>query len=151
MNNQGNGGRGRGRTNRRIQGCGRMQGRGSYTQRSQNYQHREKKYKVPDTAIKELGDNIYIIDYPELADKCIKTTEAILVYVQQNYKHGDDIRTALKDEKDYNFDPEEPTISGPIDTTQPEGFKYKLKMKAFQCHIDTYTTNKTNVRGIIYN
>ena len=146
-NNNNNAGRGRGRPGRGNQGRGR-----SNNGRSNNNNNRnKKKLTLPDDAVKELGENIYIINQSGQADKYVKTTEAILNYVQKNYKYGDDIKKALRQESDFDFDAIQPTISGgKIDVTTPEGFKYKLEMERFFKRQDQYTTNKTNAHGLIY-
>ena len=143
-NNQG---RGRGRPGRGGQG----RGRSNNNRRNNNSNSNKKKLTLPDDAVKELGENIYVINQSGQADKYVKTTEAILNYIQKNYKYGDDIRKALKQESDFDFDTIQPTISGDkIDTTTPKGFKYKLEMERFFKRQDQYETNKTNAHGLIY-
>ena len=63
---------------------------------------------LPDDAIAELGENIYVVNQPGQADKFVKTTEAILNHVQKTYKHGEDIKKALKTEQEFDFGSEEP-------------------------------------------
>ena len=139
-------GRGRGRSGRGIQGRGRFKGG-----RGQQASIKTKKLALPDDALKELGDNIYVVNQSGQTDKFIKTTEAVLNYIQKTYKHGEDIKKALKQESDYDFSLIEPQIVGnKIDTTTPEGFKYKLKMEQFFKRQDQYDTNKSNAHGLIY-
>ena len=146
MSQNTNAGRGRGgRTNRTGRGRGRSSGRGN------SQSGNKKKLKIPDTALKELGDNIFVVNYPNQADKNLKTEEAILVHIQQNMKFGEDMRRALKQGNDYNFDPEEPQITGPIDTTTMEGFKFKIKMEAHNKRLEESRSNKPATRGLIYN
>ena len=63
------GGRGKGRP-----GCG---GRGRGSQGRRRGDTNKKKLVLPDDAIAELGENIYVINQPRQVDKFIKTTEAI--------------------------------------------------------------------------
>ena len=84
-----NTGRGRGRSGNGNRSYNR-QGRG----RNANQKHK-KKIVLPDDAVAELGDNIYVINQAGQADKFVKTTETILNYVQKTYKNGEDMREAL--------------------------------------------------------
>ena len=122
MPDQGGSGRGRsGRGGRPRGGPGR----------GKRYDNSKKKVILPDDAIAELGENIYVINQPGQADKFIKTTEAILNHIQKTYKQGDDIKRALKDESEFDFAAVEPKSPGTkIDTTMPKGFKYKLQMES---------------------
>ena len=114
-------GRGRGRSSggRGQRGAGRR----GHSQNQGRGQVNKKKLILPDDAEKELGDNIYIINHSGQADKYVKTTEAILNYIQKTYKNGEDLKKALKREQDLDFTVLEPTAPGTIDTTTPAGFK----------------------------
>jgi len=101
-----NPGRGRGRSNRGRGGRGRS-GRWNNAQSTKT-----KKTSVPEDAESELGDNIYLINQSNQADKFVKTTEAILTYIQKTYKSGEDIKKALKEEAEFDFDKVKPTIKG---------------------------------------
>ena len=54
---------------------------------------------LPDDAVAELGENIYVANQPGQADKFVKTIEAILNYIQKTSNQGEDIKRALKSEK----------------------------------------------------
>ena len=126
-------------------------GRGRANQGRRKGDENKKKLVLPDDAIAELGENIYVVNQPGQADKFVKTTEAILNHVQKTYKHGEDIKKALKTEQEFDFGSEEPKISGgKIDTTTPEGFKYKLEMEAFFKQQEQYRSNKSNAHALIY-
>ena len=106
---------------------------------------------MPDDALKELGENIYVINHPGQADKFVKTTEVILNYIQKTYKNGEDIKKALKAEEDFDFEDVEPSIDEEkIDTTTPKGFKYKLEMESFFRRQEQYQRNKSNAHALIY-
>ena len=142
-NNQG---RGRGRSGRNGQGRGRS-GRGNRSQQVK----KTKKLVLPDDAVAELGENIYILNSSGQADKYVKTTEAILNYIQKTYKNGDDIKKALKQEEEFDFGAVEPTTTATkIDVSTPTGFKYKLAMEAFFKRQTQYITNKSNAHALIY-
>ena len=142
MPDQGGSGRGRsGRGGRPRGGPGR----------GKRYDNSKKKVILPDDAIAELGENIYVINQPGQADKFIKTTEAILNHIQKTYKQGDDIKRALKDESEFDFAAVEPTSPGTkIDTTTPAGFKYKLQMESHFKREEQYRSNKSNAHALIY-
>jgi len=140
-------GRGRGRANINSQGRGRA---GRVRINNQQWK-KTKKLILPDDAVKELGENTFIINSPGQADKYVKTTETILNYIQKNYKNGKDLKKALKQEKEFDFGFIEPqTEKSKIDITTPTGFKYKLAMEAFfQCQ-NQYITNKSKAHAVIF-
>ena len=141
-------GRGRGRSSggRGQRGAGRR----GHSQNQGRGQVNKKKLILPDDAEKELGDNIYIINHSGQADKYVKTTEAILNYIQKTYKNGEDLKKALKREQDLDFTVLEPTAPGTIDNTTPAGFKYKLEMEQHYRRLNQYETNKSNAHALIY-
>ena len=143
-NNQGRG-RGRGRSGRGGR-SGRERGNGNNKSSGSN----KKKLQLPDDCEKELGENIYIVNNPGQADKFVKTTEAILNYIQKTYKNGEDIKKALQKEQDYDFESEEPKISGKIDISTPKGFKFKLEMEGHFKRMQQYAVNKSNAQALIY-
>ena len=57
-----------------------------------------------------LGDNMYSIGDTRQADKYTKTTEVILNYIQANYTEGNDVKEALENLNDYDFDQIKPVI-----------------------------------------
>ena len=136
------GGRGRGRSGRGGRGRGNQSRRRGDTTK--------KKLVLPDDAIAELGENIYVINQPGQADKFIKTTEAILNYIQKTYKHGEDLKKALKDESEFNFANIEPSAPAKIDLSTPQGFKYKLQMEGHYKREEQYRSNKSNAHALIY-
>ena len=145
-----NQGRGKGQANRNG---GTNGGRGrsvKFNKQGNNNNKSNSKFKLPDDAEKELGENIYVINNPGQADKYIKTTEAIINYIQKTYKNGDDLKKALKNEEEFDFGKVEPEAPPTIDTSTPSGFKYKLAMEAFFKRQTQYITNKSNAHALIY-
>ena len=136
------GGRGRGRSGRG--------GRGRGNQNRRRGDATKKKLVLPDDAVTELGENIYVINQPGQADKFIKTTEEILNYIQKTYKHGEDLKKALKDESEFNFGNIEPSAPTKIDLSTPQGFKYKLQMEGHYKREEQYRSNKSNAHALIY-
>ena len=89
----------------RQQGRGRGHGRysGRNNNRTSRFQSAAKK-QGPKGECDELKDNIYSIGDVRQADKYTKTTEAILNYILKNYNNGSDVKKALEDLEDFNFD-----------------------------------------------
>ena len=50
-----------------------------------------------------LGENVYFIGDARQADNYTKVTENILNYIQSNYTNGFDVKTALEQRKDFDF------------------------------------------------
>ena len=112
---RGRGGRGNGRSNDRT---GRGRGRNNRSNNSNNNNSTNRNKNTPELALKELGDNIYYIGDAKSADRCVKTTEAILGYLRRKLNYGDDIKWALENLQEYNFDAEKPRV--PVTTvTRP--------------------------------
>ena len=83
MNDNGQGRGGRGRSGR---------GRSHKSNNNNNNKNNEKKsndeknkIKIPEEALKELGQNVYIIGKANQADKFAKTTEAIMNYIPRTW------------------------------------------------------------------
>ena len=64
--------------------------------------------KYPKGMCEELDDHVYIMHDTRMADKSIKTTEAILRHVAKTYTHGQDLAKALKARKEFDFAPFKP-------------------------------------------
>ena len=144
--------RGRSQQGHRRQG-NRGQGRG--TQRNPRYannnsNNRNKKtYFLPDLADKELGDNVFIVG-AEAANKFHKTKLAIINHIQKNFAHSDEIKKALKNEEEFDFEKIKPTFTGAIDTTTSDGLTYKLKLEKHLNKISHYESNKSKAYAIIH-
>ena len=99
-NTQGRGGRG----NR--SGRGRSYGNSNNNNKNnknKNNKNEKNQLKIPEEALKELGQNIYVINKSFQADKFVKTTEAIINYIRANYKRSEDIVKALRVPKDIDW------------------------------------------------
>ena len=62
----------------------------------------------------ELGEYTYFISDSRQADNYVKVTEAILNYLQRTYTHGSDVKTALEDGVDFDFEKVRPCGTGDI-------------------------------------
>ena len=94
MNNdtQGRGGRGR-------SGRGRSHGNNNNDNKNNKKKSNDEKneIKIPEEALKELGQNVCVIGKANQADKFAKTTEAIMNHARANCKRSDDIVKALRE------------------------------------------------------
>ena len=115
------------------------------------------KIKVPEEALKELGQNVYVIGKANQADKFVKTTEAIINYIRANYKRSEDIVIAFRGEpKEMDWDkhpdkPKAPLVKGKLDFATQEGYEYKVKFESFMRRQEQYVTNRSNAQGLICN
>ena len=103
---------------------------------------------MPDSADKELGDNVFIVG-AEAANKFHKTKLAIISHIQKNFVHSDEIKKALKNEEEFDFEKIKPTFSGAIDTTTSDGLTCKLKLEKY-LEVSHYESNKSKAYAIIY-
>ena len=60
-------------------------------------------------ADKELGDNVFIVG-AEAANKFHKTKLVIIIHIQKNFAHSDEIKKALKNEEEFDFEKIKPTF-----------------------------------------
>ena len=155
-NTQGRGGRG----NR--SGRGRSYGNSNNNNKNnknKNNKNEKNQLKIPEEALKELGQNIYVINKSFQADKFVKTTEAIINCIRANYKRSEDIVKALRVPKDIDWKkhPDKPTAptdktgAMKIDFSTQEGYEYKLKYESFMRRKEQFITNRSNTQGLIYN
>ena len=144
-----NPGRGRGQSGSGFQRRGRSSGQG----RGSGLKPKTKKLKKPDDALEEFWDHIYIVYQTGQADKTVKTTNVIFNHIKKIYKHGDNLKKAIRDGKDVDFTKLEPVLlTGvtSIDTTTLIGFRYKLQIESLNKRMIIYDTNKTNAHGLAY-
>ena len=59
----------------------------------------------------DLGDNVYYIGDARQADNYTKVTKNILKYIQRMYTYGFDIKEALDNKEDFDFDRVKPKAS----------------------------------------
>ena len=71
--------------------------------KNKNNKDDRNKIKVSEEALKELGQNVYVIGKSFQADKYVKTTEAIINYIRANYKRSEDIVLALRGPKEIDW------------------------------------------------
>ena len=133
---QGRGGRGR-------SGRGRSYGSGNdnnKNNKNENNKDEKNQLKIPEEALKELGQNIYVINKSFQADKFVKTTEAIINHIRANYERSEDIVKALRvpEDIDWKNHPDKPaapidkkTGAVKIDFSTQEGYEYELEYESF--------------------
>ena len=155
-NTQGRGGRG----NR--SGRGRSYGNNNNNNNNKNNKKKsnddKNKIKIPEEALKELGQNVYVIGKANQADKFVKTTEAIINYIRANYKRSEDIVKALRvpEDIDWKNHPDKPiaptTAKGSvINFNTQAGYECKVEFESFQRRKGQCITNKSNAQGLFYN
>ena len=93
-NTQGRGGRGN-RSGRGGSYGNRNNNNNNKNNKNKNNKDEKNKIRVPEEALKELGQNVHIVGKTNQADKYVKTTEAIINCIRTNYKRSEDVVGAL--------------------------------------------------------
>ena len=103
---------------------GRGRGHGNNNNNNKNNKNKNKdernEVKVPEEALKELRQNVYVAGKAHQADKFAKTTEVIMNCARANYERSEDIVMALRGPAEFNWDkcpdkPIAPVVTGKVD------------------------------------
>ena len=92
----------------------------------------------------KLGNNVYIVDRDNSAEKFVTTTEAIARFVGRTMEYGADLEAALRDKKHFNFkaiEPVRPADEADILATE----MFKTKCKSYGRRIDYYFEQRRTV------
>ena len=126
------------------QGRGRSgggKGHGNKNSNDKNNKNENKdernKIKVPNEALKELGQNVHLTGKANQADEFAKTAEAIINCVRANHKRSEDVVVALRGPAEFDFDnapdePKAPVQKGKIDFNAQAGYECKVAFEIFQ-------------------
>ena len=148
-NSQGRGGRGR---SGRGRSCNSNNNNNDKNNKKKSNDEKNK-IEIPEEALKELGQNVYVIGKANQADEHVKTTEAIVNYIRANHKRSDDIVEALREAEDIDWDdhpdePKQPTaVKGKTDFNTVQGCECKMKFESFLRREEQCITNKSNAQG----
>ena len=143
------------RNNRRGRGSGRSRSRSKSTSRKSSASANEEKTK------KTLNDHICYVGSAKNARDCVTNTNFTLNYIKLTFAEGLDIAQALKEGKEFDFDPIKPTLqaSAKSQTTEKaehcvetEQFKLEFTTK-FEAHnngVDQCRHNKASAAALLW-
>ena len=84
--------------------------RGNNTQKGKKQNKNGNSLKNLKGDCEELGNHVYIMNDPRQADKAVKTTEAICIYIASNWTHGHDVAMALEGAKHFDLEQFKPRM-----------------------------------------
>ena len=127
-------------------GRGGRGGRGGGYRSNKSNQKNDKKKQANNDLKFHLGSANHANEYQS-------TMEHWINHIRENYEYGDDMATALEEEKEYDVNKDKPVLVMETDATEAEleqaKMEFKIDYEVWRDRVKTYKNNKSKAYALL--